>query len=151
GLISTAGVRFGQTDLPMEGHFTTPEATEVQALLARFRDAESTHVVLESSSHGFSLQRLDAVDYDLGAFTNLTQEHLDHHKTWESYREAKATLFRRAARSVINLDDAEADYFAGAARDDDHGVRSQRHAGRFGAETVIGYGHAHDALVRILA
>src|SRR5690606_35666704 len=48
-------------------------------------------------------------------------------------------------------DDAEADYFAGAARDEDHGVRSQRHAGRFGAETVIGYGHADDALVRILA
>ncbi len=68
GLISTAGVRIGTTELPTEGHFTTPEATEVQALLARFRAEGASHVVLESSSHGFSQHRLDAVTYALGVF-----------------------------------------------------------------------------------
>ena len=141
GLISTAGVRLGQTVLPTEGHFTTPEATEVQALLARFRDAGLSHAVLESSSHGFSLHRLDAVDYRLGVFTNLSSEHLDHHKTWENYREAKATLMRRAARSVVNLDDGEADYFVAAAR--------SALAESEGREPVIGYGRDPAAAVRI--
>lgn len=170
GLISTAGVRVGQTVLPTEGHFTTPEATEVQALLARFRDAGLSHAVLESSSHGFSLHRLDAVDYRLGVFTNLSSEHLDHHKTWENYREAKATLMRRAGRSVVNLDDGEADYFVAAARsaalpntelhaavppgtgqgDAGKGRSITPHeAGPFGQEPVIGYGRDPGAAVRI--
>ena len=117
GLLSTAGVKLGDEALELEGHFTTPEAPEVQGFLARFRDAGLTHAVLESSSHGFSQRRLDEVDYDIGVWTNLSPEHLDHHKTFEAYREAKGTLMRRARRSVLNADDPAFDYFAGAARD----------------------------------
>ncbi len=117
GLISTAGIRLGHTAAPLEGHFTTPEATEVQALLARARDAGVREVVLESSSHGFSLHRLDAVPYAVGVWTNLAPEHLDHHGTLESYRDAKATLMRRARVSVLNRDDEAYDFFAAAARE----------------------------------
>lgn len=137
GLISTAGVRLGTTRLPTEGHFTTPEATEVQALLARFRAAGALHVVLESSSHGFSQHRLDAVDYAVGVFTNLSSEHLDHHKSWEHYREAKATLLRRSSTSLINADDGEADFFRAAALHAD------------GSGRVFDYGEAPGATLRI--
>ena len=137
GLISTAGVRIGSAELPMEGHFTTPEATEVQALLARFLATGVTHVVLESSSHGFSQHRLDAIDYDVGVFTNLSSEHLDHHKTWENYREAKATLLRRAHTGIVNADDGEADFFLAAARHED------------GTGRAIAYGVARHADLRI--
>lgn len=137
GLISTAGVRLGATQLPPEGHFTTPEATEAQALLARFRAEGVSHVVLESSSHGFSQRRLDAVDYDLGVFTNLSSEHLDHHKTWANYREAKATLLRRSSTSIVNADDGESDYFRTAARHAD------------GSGRVIDYGVGPGASLRI--
>jgi UDP-N-acetylmuramoyl-L-alanyl-D-glutamate--2,6-diaminopimelate ligase len=137
GLISTAGVRIGPTELPTEGHFTTPEATEVQALLDRFRTASASHVVLESSSHGFSQHRLDAVRYHLGIFTNLSSEHLDHHKTWDNYREAKATLMRRAATSIINADDAEAEYFRTAGR----------HTDRYGRVSTFGVAPGSDVRI----
>lgn len=116
-LLSTAGIRLGEAELePLSGHFTTPEATEVQALLGRFLRGGASRVVLESSSHGFSLHRLDAVEYAVGVVTNLTPEHLDHHGTLDEYRDAKATLVRRAATAVVNLDDEHAPYFLAEAR-----------------------------------
>ena len=117
GLLSTAGVKVRDEALGLEGHFTTPEAPEVQGFLARFRDACLTHAVVESSSHGFSQHRLDGVDYDVGVLTNLSPEHLDHHKTFEAYREAKGTLMKRARVSVLNADDPAFDYFAGVSND----------------------------------
>ncbi len=116
-LLSTAGIKLKDGALSLEGHFTTPEATEVQRLLAQFRDAGCTHVVLESSSHGFAQRRLDEVAYDLGVWTNLSPEHLDFHETLDAYREAKATLMRRARLSVLNRDDPAYAYFAEAARE----------------------------------
>jgi len=115
-LISTAGIRLGDETVALEGHFTTPEATEVQALLARCRARGLERVVLESSSHGFSLHRLDAIDYAVGVWTNLSPEHLDHHGTMEAYREAKATLVRRAKVGVLNRDDPAYGFFAAASR-----------------------------------
>jgi len=115
-LISTAGIRLGEETVALEGHFTTPEATEVQGLLARCRLQAISHVVLESSSHGFSLHRLDAIAYAVGVWTNLSPEHLDHHGTLEAYREAKATLMRRAQVSVLNRDDPAFAFFARASR-----------------------------------
>lgn len=114
-LISTAGVRIGDAASTLPGHFTTPEATEVQALLRRCVDAGATHVVLEASSHGFSLHRLDAIAFALGIWTNLSPEHLDHHGSYEAYREAKLTLMRRAPVSVLNRDEDDFEVFAAAA------------------------------------
>ena len=112
GLLSTAGSRLRNRSIALDGHFTTPEAPEVQRLLAAFRDGGCTHAVVESSSHGFALHRLDEVAYDVGVWTNLSPEHLDFHKTVEAYLDAKLTLLRRARVSVINRDD---DSFAAAA------------------------------------
>ena len=116
GLVSTAGILAGGRPVPLEGHFTTPEATEIQALLARFRDAGVRDVVLESSSHGFALHRLDGVRYVLGVWTNLSPEHLDFHGTLDAYREAKLTLVRRAGVSVLNRDEPDFGAFAAAAQ-----------------------------------
>ena len=117
GLLSTAGVRLGCERLELAGHFTTPEAPQVQRLLAQFRDGGCSHAVIESSSHGFAMHRLDEVSYDVGVWTNLSPEHLDYHKTFGAYRDAKATLMRRAKVSVLNADDPEFPYFAGEAKE----------------------------------
>jgi len=115
GLLSTAGVRIGDEALTLPGHFTTPEAPEVQGLLARCVAAGCTHAVIESSSHGFAQRRLDEVDYDVGVWTNLSPEHLDFHGTFEAYRDAKAELMQRARVGVLNADDPEYGYFAARA------------------------------------
>lgn len=115
GLVSTAAVRAHDTPLPLEGHFTTPEASEVQGYLAAFRDAGCSHAVLESSSHALAMHRLDEIDYDVAAWTNLSPEHLDYHGTMEGYREAKLGLVRRARLSVLNRDDEHYEAFASAA------------------------------------
>ena len=114
-LLSTAGIRIGQESIPLEGHFTTPEASEVQKLLATFLKAGSSHVVLESSSHGLALKRLAEVAYDLAVWTNLTPEHLDFHGTFEAYREAKLELVRRARTTISNAADENAPWFDQAA------------------------------------
>ncbi len=91
-----------------EGERTTPDAIGVQALLAEFRDAGASHVAMEVSSHAVAQGRVNAVTFDVAAFTNLTRDHLDYHGTMEAYGAAKAKLFAwphlRAA--VINIDDA---------------------------------------------
>ncbi|WP_395641641.1 UDP-N-acetylmuramoyl-L-alanyl-D-glutamate--2,6-diaminopimelate ligase [Rudaea sp.] len=91
-----------------EGERTTPDAISVQALLAEFRDAGASHVAMEVSSHALAQGRVNAVTFDIAAFTNLTRDHLDYHGTMEAYGAAKAKLFAwpnlRAA--VINIDDA---------------------------------------------
>ena len=115
-LLSTAAICIGEEDLDLEGHFTTPEAPEVQSLLARFRDAGCTHAVIEASSHGFAQARLAEVDFDIGVWTNLTPEHLDFHKTFENYRDAKQTLMRLAMVSLLNRDDPEFASFAKASK-----------------------------------
>jgi len=89
------------------GERTTPDVISVQALLADFRDAGASHVAMEVSSHALEQGRVDAVRFEVAAFTNLTRDHLDYHGTMASYGAAKARLFAwpglRAA--VINVDD----------------------------------------------
>lgn len=115
-LISTAGVHDGLRELPTEGHFTTPEAPEVQGLLAAAHEAGSSHVVLESSSHALDRHRLAGVHYDLAVWTNLSEEHLDWHGTLENYLLAKRTLVERAGTAVLNIDDPHFARFAEPAR-----------------------------------
>lgn len=103
GLIGTMANMVGDEELPTER--TTPESLELQALFARMRDAGCTHVVMEVSSHAVTLERIGGIRFDVAAFTNLTEDHLDFHKTMDAYCEAKAELFRRCDRAVINADD----------------------------------------------
>ncbi len=105
GVIGTVEARIDGTAVPML--HTTPEATELQALLARMRAAGVTTVAMEVSSHALDQHRVDGTRFAAVAFTNLTHEHLDYHSSVESYFEAKASLFdlRFSARAAINLDD----------------------------------------------
>ena len=103
GLVGTMGNMIGDVELPTER--TTPESFELQALFAQMVEAGCTHCVMEVSSHALTLDRVAGVHYDVAAFTNLTEDHLDFHKTMEAYCDAKAELFRRCGKAVINRDD----------------------------------------------
>ena len=103
GLIGTMENYIGQEVIPTER--TTPESYDLQSLFARMRSAGCTHMVMEVSSHAISLDRVGGVHYDVAAFTNLTEDHLDFHKTMENYCDAKAELFRRCDKAVLNADD----------------------------------------------
>ena len=103
GLIGTNQNMIGDEIVPTER--TTPESYELQALFARMADAGCTHCVMEVSSHSLVLDRVRGVRFRVGAFTNLTQDHLDFHHTMEEYRRAKARLFSMCDTGVINADD----------------------------------------------
>ena len=103
GLIGTMWNLIGDEEIPTER--TTPESFELQALFARMRDAGCSHVIMEVSSHALSLDRVAGIQYDVAAFTNLTEDHLDFHKTMENYCDAKAMLFARCNKAVVNRDD----------------------------------------------
>ena len=103
GLVGTMGNMIGDLELPTER--TTPESFELQGLFKQMVEAGCTHCVMEVSSHALTLDRVGGVHYDVAAFTNLTEDHLDFHKTMEAYCDAKAELFRRCDRAVLNQDD----------------------------------------------
>lgn len=127
GLISTVEVVVGGTSTGYSGH-TTPEATVVQADLARMVAAGDRFAVVESTSHGLALDRVAEIAYDVAVLTNVTHEHLDLHGTHEAYRAAKRRLFEwlgagpqnpdkgHGKTAVINGEDRWADEFLAAAR-----------------------------------
>ena len=114
GLIGTMSNLIGQEELPTER--TTPESLDLQALFAQMRDAGCGYVVMEVSSHALALSRVGGVHYDVAAFTNLTEDHLDFHKTMDAYCDAKALLFSRCGYAVLNRDDPYASRIAKSAR-----------------------------------
>lgn len=103
GLIGTIQNLIGPRVIETER--TTPESYELQKLFYEMAEAGCTHVVMEVSSHALALDRVAGVHFDVGMFTNLTQDHLDFHKTMEAYRDAKAILFRMCDMGVYNADD----------------------------------------------
>jgi UDP-N-acetylmuramoyl-L-alanyl-D-glutamate--2,6-diaminopimelate ligase len=106
GVIGTVEARIEDEVIPLR--HTTPEATDLQSLLARMRDQAVTTVAIEVSSHALDQHRVDGTRFAAATFTNLTHEHLDYHGTVEAYFEAKALLFdpRFSAVAVVNVDDA---------------------------------------------
>ena len=113
GLMGTMENIIGDEHIPADR--TTPESFELQALLARMRDAGCTHVIMEVSSHAIALDRVAGITYDVASFTNLTEDHLDFHKTMENYCDTKAILFQRCRKAVGNLDDSWYDRLCGNA------------------------------------
>jgi len=103
GLVGTIQNMIG--DRVIETERTTPESYDLQELFAEMADAGCTHVVMEVSSHALALDRVAGIRFAVGMFSNLTQDHLDFHKTMDEYREAKAILFRMCDTGVFNLDD----------------------------------------------
>lgn len=116
GLVSTVSAVIGDQHMDTGFHVTSPDAPQLQQLLASMVTSGLTHVVLEVTSHGIAQQRIAGVDFDLAVLTNLTSDHLDYHGTVELYKATKAKLFMMATHSVLNKDDAEFSYFASAAK-----------------------------------
>ena len=114
GVIGTIENRIGDRVLPTER--TTPESKELQELFALMVEEGVTDVVMEVSSHSLDLDRVAGINFDIGIFTNLTQDHLDYHLTMENYMLAKAKLFERSKCSVINMDDDAGRKIAGLAQ-----------------------------------
>ncbi|MCB9630786.1 MAG: UDP-N-acetylmuramoyl-L-alanyl-D-glutamate--2,6-diaminopimelate ligase [Sandaracinus sp.] len=105
-LLGTVASRAGA--VAQASSFTTPEADDLARFAKAALDQGLTHLVMEVSSHALAQGRVGGASFAVGAFTNLTQDHLDFHGTMEAYGEAKATLFTdiRPTRSVIHVDDA---------------------------------------------
>ncbi len=137
GYISTISADFGDEAVATGLHVTTPGAPRIQAYMARMVAAGLSHCVLEMTSHGLAQGRLNGVDIDVAAMTNVMHEHLDYHGTWENYRDAKAIMFKMLGHScrkpaipkiaVINADDESAAYFGAFACDRarSYGIRAQ--------------------------
>ncbi len=117
GLIGTVGARVDGAPLPLER--TTPEADDLQAILARMRDEAVLTVALEVSSHALEQHRVDGTWFTAACFTNLSEDHLDYHGSMESYFEAKARLFdpTRTAAAAVNVEDSHGIEIARRAED----------------------------------
>jgi len=105
GVVGTVGARIGVEPLPLE--HTTPEAPELQSLLARMRDDGIRTVAMEVSSHALAQHRVDGTWFAVACFTNLSRDHLDYHADLDDYFEAKARLFAPTFTAVaaVNVDD----------------------------------------------
>ncbi|MBK6767708.1 MAG: UDP-N-acetylmuramoyl-L-alanyl-D-glutamate--2,6-diaminopimelate ligase [Ardenticatenales bacterium] len=95
GLLTTVAARIGDDELDTGLHVTTPEPEDLQAILARMRDAEVEIAVVETTSHGLVQHRVGAIRFDVGVLTNLTPEALEFHGTMDAYRDAKGLLFEK--------------------------------------------------------
>ncbi len=113
GLLGTNEIRVGEETYPAQR--TTPESYDLQQWLRRMADAGCTHVVMEVSSHALCLSRVEGLDFSVGAFTNLTQDHLDFHGTMEAYQQAKGRLFDQSQVAVLNYDDPAGRAYAKSA------------------------------------
>ncbi|MGF0116459.1 UDP-N-acetylmuramoyl-L-alanyl-D-glutamate--2,6-diaminopimelate ligase [Promicromonospora sp. Marseille-Q5078] len=116
GLIGTVEMRAGDQVLP--SRLTTPEAADLQALLAAMCEAEVRTLAMEVSSHSLSMHRVDGIEFGVVGFTNLSQDHLDFHGDLQSYFDAKALLFtpEHARRGVVVVDDVWGERMAAAAQ-----------------------------------
>lgn len=93
-------------DRIIEAVNTTPDAYGLNFLFAQMRDEGCQYVIMECSSHALHQKRIFDLEFEVAAFTNLTQDHLDYHKTIENYLDAKSLLFTMCKNAVINIDDA---------------------------------------------
>ncbi|MEE8347508.1 MAG: UDP-N-acetylmuramoyl-L-alanyl-D-glutamate--2,6-diaminopimelate ligase, partial [Dehalococcoidia bacterium] len=125
GLMSTAENRAAGRLLPESGRFTTPEAPEVQSMLAQMVEADCRLAVLEATSHGLVLHRLDGCEFDVAAMTNVGSDHVDFHPSREEYLAAKGRLFQMldgaldkgvTKTAVLNADDPAYRYFQSLTR-----------------------------------
>ncbi len=126
GMITTVNAVVRDEILDTGFHVTTPDALKIQRYLAMMVDKGLTHVILETTSHGWAQYRVDACEFDIGVITNITHEHLDYHGTFKKYREAKGRLFASLGEThakkhakinlgVLNRDDNSYDYLKSIA------------------------------------
>ncbi|SJZ35478.1 UDP-N-acetylmuramoyl-L-alanyl-D-glutamate--2,6-diaminopimelate ligase [Selenihalanaerobacter shriftii] len=117
GLIGT--IKNKIDDEKFKSQRTTPESLDLQAFFARMVEEDVTHVVMEVSSHALALNRVDKIDFDVAIFTNITQDHLDFHDSFNDYLNAKAKLFTglddEDKTAIINIDDPNSDKILSAS------------------------------------
>ena len=154
GFISTVEYSFGGDALPNPQHQTTPEAPIIQHHLNEMLENGCKYAVVEASSHGLStkLNRCGDILFDCGVFMNVTLEHLEFHKNFETYRSDKANLFRALDKhnhvktiagekqkinsiGIVNLEDPSAQYFIEATKHNVYGFTTEGKAGKAAAET----------------
>ena len=107
-LISTEGEGGCELDIKPQNplaNMTTPDPEELYKILARMQESGVRYVIMEVTSHALALSKVAPIDFKIGAFTNLTEDHLDFHESMEEYYRAKRSLFYRCEKSVINIDD----------------------------------------------
>jgi UDP-N-acetylmuramoyl-L-alanyl-D-glutamate--2,6-diaminopimelate ligase len=117
GMLGTVALRVGDELRSNEDRNTTPEALELQGLLAEMVEAGNDCVVMEATSHGLAQSRVRNCRFRIAVVTNLTSEHLEFHGTLEAYRAAKAMLVEEAPLAILNADDPAFGYFRERARD----------------------------------
>ena len=115
GLITTVSAQIDDEAIDTGFHTTTPEPPEIQSYLAQMVDRGVTHAIIETTSHGLSLEKVLGIDYDVAILTNVTQDHLDFHQSHENYFKAKLRLFEMVSSSepkpgvpkaaILNADD----------------------------------------------
>jgi UDP-N-acetylmuramoyl-L-alanyl-D-glutamate--2,6-diaminopimelate ligase len=154
GFISTVEYSFGGDALPNPQHQTTPEAPIIQHHLNEMLENGCKYAVVETSSHGLShkLNRCGEILFDCGVFMNVTLEHLEFHKNFETYRSDKANLFRALDKhnhvktiagekqkinsiGIVNLEDPSAQYFIEATKHHVYGFTTEGKAGKAAAES----------------
>ena len=153
GFISTVEYSYGEEALPNPEHQTTPESPLIQMHLANMLENGCKYAVVESSSHGLSakLNRLGCVQFDTAVFMNVTLEHLEFHKNFETYRNDKASLFRMLdshdhikviagekvrvpSIGIVNLEDESAEFFINATKKHVYGFTTNGEAGKLASE-----------------
>jgi UDP-N-acetylmuramoyl-L-alanyl-D-glutamate--2,6-diaminopimelate ligase len=110
GLVGTVDTRIGEVQTASTSRTTTPEALELQSLLADMVEAGNDCALIEATSHGLAQARVRNCRFRVGIVTTITSEHLEFHGTVEAYRAAKALLVEEAPVAVLNADDANLDY-----------------------------------------
>jgi len=115
GMVTTVGVKYKSLSSEVEFekglHSTNPGAEILQPLLKKMKDEGVTHIVLEVTSHGLDQNRVWGIDFCIGVLTNITHEHLDYHKNFDNYKQAKMKLFAKVKHCVLNRDDPSYEFF----------------------------------------
>lgn len=108
GLLGTVKNIVGDKEYPAS--LTTPDCYDLFSLFKEMVDNGCEYCVMEVSSQALDQRRVDGIHFDAAIFTNLTQDHLDYHGTFEAYRDAKHMLFENTSLAVVNIDDESAEY-----------------------------------------
>ncbi len=135
GLIGTIQNMVGDRVLP-SGH-TTPDPYDLQSMLSIMLKEGCTHAVMEVSSHALDQDRVEGCRFDAAVFTNLTQDHLDYHKTMENYCAAKKRLFTRASCAVVNADDAWANAITDGFDGEVYGFSAKNSDAAYYAQQIV--------------
>lgn len=129
-MVSTVSAKIGDEEIDTGFHVTTPDSWLLQKLLRKMASQGVKYVILEATSHGLDQHRLFGCNFEIGAVTNVTHEHLDYHETYGNYLAAKARLLGGIKVAILNRDDKSYEYLNAKCQMSDircitYGIRNQ--------------------------